>query len=1008
MTSFLESLADRLQSQSQRRLVWVIGALLLAIWGFVGVWSYMERRALLQAHAQVLEELNAAVQSQTRSLFRQAESSLMVVNHWMEGHPALDPTQSADFIKLVEDLRRASDGLMDIRLVTHAGELRLVPARGPLSSIRLDDRDYFKAQSNPQTRGFFVGQPVQSRLTGRWGIPVSAPVPVGGADISVVVINIEFDRIAALFEAERLQPLGTIGIARSNGEILFRIPLSPNAIGKSLVHGAAWAQIKAEPAEGAFESPQSIIDGMTRLVAYASVPGYPLLVYVSDSKQELLRPWLRHTAMLGLVAALISLFGVVTGLALLRALTAAHVAQAIVQSADEAIIGKSLQGIVHSWNPGAERIFGYSASEMIGESILRLIPSDLVAQELAILASIRQGLVVDHLETRRLCKDGRTIQVSLTASPIRDGLGRLVGASKIARDITAEKASIEQLQLTASVFTNTNEGILIADRRGLVVEVNQAFSHITGYTREEVVGKAPSAFHSSRQGPEVFTALRRSLRQSGQWRGELWSRRKDGEAYSAWLTVTQVRAEGGKVRNYVALFSDITVLKQQQEELEHGAHFDALTDLPNRLLLSDRLHQAVTQCQRHNQCLAVLYLDLDGFKRINDQHGHKAGDELLVEVSRRMRAALRDVDTLARMGGDEFVAVLSNVGSVQDCTQLVTRVLSACAQPVHINGQDVQVTASIGVTLYPQDNAEPDLLMRHADQAMYEAKQSGKNKFHMFDSAQDAEAKTRSMAQDDLARGLARQEFVLFYQPKVNMRSGAIIGVEAVIRWQHPLKGLLSPTAFLPAIERHPLNEALGVWVLDTALEQMSQWQTQGLSLSVSVNIAARQLQHEHFANELSELLSNHSDVAPERLELEVLETSALDNIGATAEILHACHRLGVRFAIDDFGTGYSSLTYLRHLPVETLKIDQSFVRDMLEDPSDLSIVKGVIGLAEAFHREVIAEGVESVAHGERLLQLGCELAQGYAIARPMPADQVVAWCQAWKSPSEWTQKRTG
>jgi diguanylate cyclase (GGDEF)-like protein len=415
----------------------------------------------------------------------------------------------------------------------------------------------------------------------------------------------------------------------------------------------------------------------------------------------------------------------------------------------------------------------------------------------------------------------------------------------------------------------------------------------------------------------------------------------------------------------------------------------------------------MTQCQRHNQSLAVLYLDLDGFKHINDKHGHKAGDELLVAVSRRMKAALRDVDTLARMGGDEFVAVLTDMDSAQDCIQLVNRVLQACALPVYINGQDVQVTASIGVTLYPQDNAEADQLMRHADQAMYEAKQTGKNKFHMFDSAQDAEAKNRSIAQDDVARGLAHREFVLFYQPKVHMRSGAIIGVEALVRWQHPERGLLLPGAFLPAIERHPLNEALGAWVLDAALEQMSQWQVQGLRLSVSVNIAARQLQHPDFATELGDLLADHSDVEPQLLELEVLETSALDNIAATARMLQDCHRQGVRFAIDDFGTGYSSLTYLRHLPVETLKIDQSFVRDMLEDQNDLSIVKGVIGLAMAFHREVIAEGVESVAHGLRLIELGCERGQGFEIARPMPASQVRAWCADWKPPVAWTQMPT-
>ncbi len=997
---------DRLGSSNHRRVVAVIGALLLALWCGVAAWSWSERHNTLAANDLLLEELTAAVQSQTRGLFKQAETSLIVANHWMARHPQQDPATAPEFIALVRALRDASDGLLDIRLADSHGQLRFVPDQGQTAHINLTDREYVAVQMQPRSTGFYIGKPVQSRVNQRWAIPISAPVPLAGGDTRVVFVSIEYPRIAPAFEAQRMKPSGTIGIARSDGEILFRSPVSASAMGKSLVNGAGWAKITQAPDKGNFESPQSFIDGVTRLVHYARVDGYPLLVYVSISKEDLLAPWRLHTLQLGLAAALVSLFGLVMGAALLRALNASRVAEAIVQSADEAIISKSLTGVISSWNPGAERIFGYSAGEMVGQSILRLIPPDLAAQEQSILARIGQGLSVDHLETQRLHKNGSTVQVSITTSPIWDGLGRLVGASKIARDISAQKAANAQQQLTASVFTNTSEGILITDRWGQVVEVNQAFSHITGYSRAEVLGQAPNQVQSSLQDPDIYPELRRALRARGEWRGEMRSRKKDGQSYWAWLTVTKVRGEGGKVRNYVALFSDITVLKLQQAELEHGAHFDALTDLPNRLLLSDRLHQAITLCQRHNRSLAVLYLDLDGFKNINDQHGHKAGDELLVAVSHRMKAALRDVDTLARMGGDEFVAVLSDVDSTQDCIQLVQRVLKACAEPVFINGQDLHITASIGVTMYPQDHAEPDQLMRHADQAMYEAKQSGKNKFHMFDSAQDAEAKSRNLAQEGVARALAAHELVLHYQPQVNMRSGRILGVEALIRWQHPERGLLPPGSFLPAIERHALNEAVGAWVLDTALRQMVQWKAQGLELSVGVNIAARQLQHPDFAHELAELLARHADVDPQRLELEVLETSALDDIVSTARILQDCRRLGVRFAIDDFGTGYSSLTYLRHLPVQTVKIDQSFVRDMLEDQDDLSIVKGVIGLAAAFHREVIAEGVESVAQGQRLIELGCELAQGYAIARPMPAGQVMDWCASWTPPQEWSNGR--
>ena len=1003
MKAALDSLVSRLGSKNHRRVVWVIGALLFSIWCFVTAWSFTERQHILEDNARNLTQLRAAAQSQTYSLFKQAEYSLLVATLWMSAHPDQDPAIAKEFVELVENLRKASNGLLDIRMVTRSGQLRYVPDLGKTAGINVADREYFKAQSDPRLKGFYISRPVQSRMSKKWGIPVSASVSNAGGGISVVFIAIEYDKIAAAFDDERIKPFGTIGIARLDGEIIFRSPVEEGAIGKSLVAGAGWEQIKRSPQGGSYESRESIIDGKSRLVSYAKVNDFPLYVYVSDSKDELLRGWVKQTITLAMVASLISIFGTGMGFALLRALTASRIAEAIIETSDEAIIAKSLTGVVVSWNKGAERIFGYKDHEMLGQSILKLVPPELAAEEAEILARIHRGEGVDHLETTRLRKDGQLIQVSVTTSPTWDGYGKLIGASKIARDITAQKLATEQLKLTASVFTNASEGILIADRHGTIIEVNEAFTHITGYTREEVLGQDHRKFRSSRQGPEVFKSLRMSVLRFGEWKGELWSRKKNGEAYSVWLTVTKVRSDSGKVRNYLALFSDITALKLQQEKLEHGAHFDALTNLPNRLLLSDRLHQAMSMCQRNGRSLAVLYLDLDGFKAVNDRYGHKAGDELLIAVSQRMHAALREVDTLARMGGDEFVAVLSDLDSMQDCIQLVTRVLAACSEPVNILDQKLVLTASIGVTMYPQDDAEADQLMRHADQAMYEAKQSGKNRFHLFDSAQEAEVKSRSLLQENIAGALLRKEFVLFYQPKVNMRTGDVLGAEALIRWQHPEKGLLPPSAFLGAIENHPLNEALGAWVIDAALEQMGQWNAQGLRLSVSVNISARQLQHEDFANNLRQLLASHPSVAPGNLELEVLETSALDDIASTASILDACRSLGVHFSIDDFGTGYSSLTYLRHLPVETLKIDQSFVRDMLVDANDLSIVKGVIGLARAFDRVVIAEGVETVEHGTSLIELGCELAQGYQIARPMAAHAIAAWCVSWTPPREWT-----
>ena len=575
--------------------------------------------------------------------------------------------------------------------------------------------------------------------------------------------------------------------------------------------------------------------------------------------------------------------------------------------------------------------------------------------------------------------------------------------ARLAALVIEKSLADSRLQLAASVFSHAREGIMITDAQGLIVEVNDTFTEITGYSRDEALGRDPQHLLDSGQHDlALYDARRRALEDNGYWNGEVWSRRKNGETFAEMLTVSMVRDAAGLPQNFVSLFTDITPLKEHQRQLEYIAHFDALTSLPNRVLLADRMQQALTQGQRRGLSVAVVYLDLDGFKTVNDTHGHGLGDELLVALAHRMKGALRNGDTLARIGGDEFVAVLVDLEAVGDAEPVLQRLLQAAADPVELAQTTLQVSASIGVTAYPQDGSEVDLLLRHADQAMYIAKQAGKNRYHLFDVAQDTAVKTQRESLEHIAQALQAQQFVLYYQPKVNMRTGAVVGAEALIRWQHPVRGLLAPAAFLPAIENHPISVALGEWVIGSALDQMVQWQSQGLDIAVSVNVGARQLQQHAFVSRLTDLLAQHPGVAANQLELEILETSALEDMAQVFQAILDCQNLGVRFALDDFGTGYSSLTHLRQLPAEVIKIDQSFVRDMLEDADDLAIVQGVIGLAAAFHRAVIAEGVETSAHGKLLQELGCEVAQGYGIARPMPAADLPAWVRNWHISPIW------
>jgi diguanylate cyclase (GGDEF)-like protein/PAS domain S-box-containing protein len=602
--------------------------------------------------------------------------------------------------------------------------------------------------------------------------------------------------------------------------------------------------------------------------------------------------------------------------------------------------------------------------------------------------------------------DGKQHLLEITKVKLADRDGASQGLVGLALDITAGKQAESRLQLAASVFTHTGEGIIVTDASGVILEVNDTFTHLTGYSREEALGNNPRMLQSGRQDPEFYAAMWRELTTTGRWYGEIWNRRKNGEVYAEMSTICAVRDADGVIQNYVALFTDITPIKEHQRQLEHIAHYDTLTNLPNRVLLVDRLQQAMARCQRQNRSLAVVYIDLDNFKAVNDRYGHVVGDDLLVVIADRLREALRDGDNLARIGSDEFVVVLTDLKHAQDCEPVLARLLQAASDPVPVRGDLLSVSASIGVTLYPQDLADADQLIRHADQAMYLSKQAGKSRYHLFDIAEDVAMKTQRESLEQIRGALDRREFVLYYQPKVNMKTGEVVGAEALIRWQHPQRGLLAPALFLPIIENHPISVELGEWVIDTALSQMSAWHTGGLVLPVSVNLGARQLQQAGFAERLAQLLAAHPALPAGSLELEILETSALEDIRQVSGVMHACRALGVHFALDDFGTGYSSLTYLKHLPAELLKIDQSFVRDMLDDPDDLAIVEAVIGLATAFRRNVIAEGVETITHGEMLLTLGCELAQGYGIARPMPAAALPGWVASWRPDPLWSAWR--
>jgi len=676
----------------------------------------------------------------------------------------------------------------------------------------------------------------------------------------------------------------------------------------------------------------------------------------------------------------------------------------VLDTAQSLIIVIDTAGRVVRINTAAENFTGYRFDEMkdIPFFWIRFLLPEQRSDVEAIFAASIAGNLVARYEKYWVRRDGSSVLFDWSNALLHDVDGRVTHVVAVGIDISQRQAYELQLQLVASVFSHAREGILITDVRGAILDVNATFTQITGYSKEEALGNTPRLLKSGLHDKFFYQEMWSQMLNDGYWSGEICNRRKTGEIYTELLTIGAVRDEQDSIKHFVALFTDISALKAHQHELEHLAHFDVLTGLPNRVLFADRLSQGIAWSNRNKRQLAVVFIDLDGFKAVNDHHGHKVGDELLIIVSARMKKVIRDSDTLARIGGDEFVIVLVDISPKQELDLLLGRLLTAVSDPIFVKELELKVSASIGVTLYPNDASDADILMRHADQAMYRAKLSGKNQFRYFDAAQDTAITTQIESIEEMRQGLLKGDFVLYYQPKVKMTTGEIVGVEALIRWQHPDRGFLLPMIFLPTIETHPFILELSEWVIHETLKQIRAWQQLGVHLTVSVNIAALHLKELNFVERLSMILSHYPEVDPNALELEILETSSLEDVMGVSEIIHSCHAMGLGFALDDFGTGYSSLTYLQRLPVDTLKIDQSFIHDFLNNQQDQLILEAIIQLGKVLGRHIIAEGVENVEQGRRLIELGCEFAQGYIIAEPMPADQFLSWSKTWQPDLSW------
>jgi diguanylate cyclase (GGDEF)-like protein/PAS domain S-box-containing protein len=651
-------------------------------------------------------------------------------------------------------------------------------------------------------------------------------------------------------------------------------------------------------------------------------------------------------------------------------------------------------------SPSCKHITGYLAEEFQQDPglLVRIVHPD------------DRGRLCDHLHAataqedadrhhegdfRIVTRDGEERWLNHVCRAVYNGSGQYLGRRASNRDITERKRAEQELRIAAAAF-DAQEGIIVTDAKAVILRVNQAFTDMTGYSPEQTVGQTPHFFSSGRHDAAFFSAMWDSINRTGSWKGEVWARRQNGEAFSAWATVSAVRGNDGEVTQYVGTLTDISQRKAAEAAIEHLAFYDSLTLLPNRRLLLDRLQHAIAASARSREHGALLFIDLDNFKTLNDTRGHDVGDLLLRGVARRLASSVREGDTVARLGGDEYVVVLEHLseGLAEAVTQVETvaeKILSKLNQPYTLDGQEHQGTASIGISLFASYGHTVDDLLKQADLAMYKAKAAGRSTLRFFDPEMQAAATARAALEVELRRAIRESQFLLFYQPQVD-GGGRMTGAEALVRWQHPQRGLVCPAEFIPLAEETGLILPLGRWVLESACAQLAAWGTKSdtARLALAVNVSAREFHHPEFASRVLEAL-DQTGANPKKLTLEFTESLLLQDMEDAITKMTALKDEGVVLSLDDFGTGYSSLRYVKHLPLDQLKIDRSFVRDVLTDPNDAAIARAILALGQSLDLAVTAEGIETEAQRDFLASNGCHAFQGYLFGQPVP----VEWLEA-------------
>ncbi len=987
-------------SAASHLLIWLLtGILLGAIWWQALSEIEADRLRVIHVAEHDLVNLARANQEHAVRTFDSADQILRLIQTQYWGHRGRVTLDALD-------AQGALDRhiIRDVSIIDAWGVLRQ-STRGPVAQADLSAQDYFKAHIGTGVDTLFISRPVRSDESGEWAIKLSRRVvDRDGAFAGVVVASLDPHYFTHFYRQIDLGPGGVVSLFGLDGGVRARAMGLAEDFAASLSGSPMIARL-ARGEQTATITFNSLIDGVERTFHFRKLPSYPMISAVGMTTKHILAPHLQtRSHVLGEAAV---------GTILLFALAATASANALAERRRTAEQRKALlqlqtftnrvPGLVYEYlqRPNGSAAFPFASDGI--RDILRLDAADVADDAAAFFAlihpddvsAVRNSLQSSALamtpwecEYRVRFADGTVRWIAAKAIPKRvdDGSMRWHGFMS---DTTEQKQAAESLRIAATAF-ESEEGVFITDAQGIIIRVNQAFSRITGYPAEEALGKTPGLLKSGRHDAAFYAVMRASIEQGGAWQGEIWNRRKNGEVFPEWLNITAVKDESGTVTHYVSSLSDITRRKQAEAQIQNLAFYDPLTSLPNRRLFIDRLKQALASAARHHRYGALLFMDLDYFKNLNDTHGHARGDMLLQRVAERLNLCRREGDTVARLGGDEFVAMLPDLGgdaseAASGAEVVATKMIETLRQPYELGDLVHHGSASMGVTLFSFMDDSVDELLKRAELALYQAKDSGRNTLRFFDPEMQAAMVERAQLEADLRAGLSEHQFLIYYQPQVN-QSGDLVGVEALVRWQHPRRGLVLPVHYIHLAEETGLIMPLGRWVLAQACAQLKLWSLAAATaeLTLAVNVSAVQFHSDTFVQDTLAAL-DQSGAPPNRLKLELTESLMVKDMESVIEKMQLLKARGVGFSLDDFGTGYSSLSYLKRLPLDQLKIDQSFLHEALSNPKDAAIVRATVALGKSLGLMVIAEGVETRAQRDFLESEGCLHYQGFYFGHPTP-----------------------